>query len=317
MNTLTALEANGNRCRVYIDESFVNRNHSLTKGWYIKTEGKEIFKPTGLGARVAMIAAITETQWLGTRTQNIKQCLSIERFDSTHEYRAIKYWKVDNDIEGLGNMNYKLFKIYFQNCVLPNLPPNSIVIIDNAKYHRCYPAGTLIPTSACNKSQLIEFLKSRNQEASMDEKKKKLLKRAKVFKDDIKTEIQMITEAAGHQLLYLPPYHPEVNPIELAWSYVKRNVAEAASYNIDTICNDILPTAFSTLNTNTIQKFFSHVKNNEEYYRVTTPKEKQLIISQMNQDNNDSSDSELTDDSSYDSDFSSEASVISDLDEVD
>lgn len=315
LNTLATLEASGTRNRIYIDESFVNKNHSLSKGWYIKTEGNEIFKPTGQGARIAMIAAIARTQWVGIRIQNTRQCLSIERPDGTHEYKAIKYWKVDKENENLGNVNYNIFKSYFENSVIPYLPSNSIIIIDNAKYHRCYPKNTIVPTSACNKEQLIQFLQSFNQIASMDETKKKLLKRAKVFKEDIQTELQVIAKAYGHNLLYLPPYHPEISPIEYAWGHIKRNVGEKASYNIQSICQEILPMAFSTLNANIIEKFFNHVKHYEEYYQAVTQEEIQLIKSQTGEVKDDDSDSDsITDEYSY---HSSDASVMSDFDDYD
>ena len=36
--------------------------------------------------------------------------------------------------------------------------------------------------------------------------------------------IQEIVTAAGCSVLYLPPYSPDFNPIELAWSWVKQFV---------------------------------------------------------------------------------------------
>jgi transposase len=41
-------------------------------------------------------------------------------------------------------------------------------------------------------------------------------------------KIAEIVEAAGCSLLYLPPYSPDFNPIELAWSWVKRLVRKLA-----------------------------------------------------------------------------------------
>lgn len=35
------------------------------------------------------------------------------------------------------------------------------------------------------------------------------------------TGVREAIEAVGARLLYLPPYHPELNPIELAWSKLK------------------------------------------------------------------------------------------------
>lgn len=36
-------------------------------------------------------------------------------------------------------------------------------------------------------------------------------------------------EAAGATVLYLPPYHPELNPIELTWSKLKRLLRKAGA----------------------------------------------------------------------------------------
>ena len=39
------------------------------------------------------------------------------------------------------------------------------------------------------------------------------------------TEVRRIMEEHGHQLLYTPPFQPEVQPIELLWGKTKREVA--------------------------------------------------------------------------------------------
>ena len=41
-------------------------------------------------------------------------------------------------------------------------------------------------------------------------------------------KIAEIVEAAGCSLLYLPPYSPDFNPIELAWAWIKRVVRRMA-----------------------------------------------------------------------------------------
>lgn len=40
-------------------------------------------------------------------------------------------------------------------------------------------------------------------------------------------KIAELVEAAGCTLLYLPPYSPDFNPIELAWGFVKRLIRRA------------------------------------------------------------------------------------------
>jgi transposase len=40
-------------------------------------------------------------------------------------------------------------------------------------------------------------------------------------------------EACGASLLYLPPYSPDLNPIENLWSKVKRHLRQAAARSLD------------------------------------------------------------------------------------
>ena len=41
--------------------------------------------------------------------------------------------------------------------------------------------------------------------------------------------------AVGADVLYLPPYHPELNPIELAWAQVKRLLRKMAARTLQTL----------------------------------------------------------------------------------
>jgi transposase len=46
-------------------------------------------------------------------------------------------------------------------------------------------------------------------------------------------------EARGASLLFLPPYSPDLNPIELAFSKLKRLLREAAERNVETLWQTI------------------------------------------------------------------------------
>jgi transposase len=41
-----------------------------------------------------------------------------------------------------------------------------------------------------------------------------------------------IIEKAGHEILYLPPYSPDLNPIEKKWAQAK-NIRKRVGCNID------------------------------------------------------------------------------------
>jgi len=38
-------------------------------------------------------------------------------------------------------------------------------------------------------------------------------------------KIEVLAEKYGHKIIFLPPYHPELNPIELCWGRVKNYIA--------------------------------------------------------------------------------------------
>jgi transposase len=77
--------------------------------------------------------------------------------------------------------NYKcttdtaLFNTWLEKCLLPELPPGKVIVLDNAAFHK-------------NK------------------------------------KTKEIIERAGCKLLYLPPYSPDLNPIEKFWAWLKGRV---------------------------------------------------------------------------------------------
>lgn len=57
-------------------------------------------------------------------------------------------------------------------------------------------------------------------------KKADLIELVKINKPATKYVLEELMEAKGHEVLRLPPYHSELNPIELSWAYQKRYVQD-------------------------------------------------------------------------------------------
>ena len=70
------------------------------------------------------------------------------------------------------NVNTSIFNGWVEQDLIPKLPNNSVVVTDNASFHKS------------------PYLKA-------------------------------MIEKAGHMLEYLPPYSPDLNPIEPKWSQAK------------------------------------------------------------------------------------------------
>ena len=74
-----------------------------------------------------------------------------------------------------GTMDSKLFEIWFETKLMPELRNSSVIVMDNAAFHR--------------KKQLIS-----------------------------------LAQNYGHTLIFLPPYSPNLNPIEKFWAHLKKRL---------------------------------------------------------------------------------------------
>ena len=89
-----------------------------------------------------------------------------------------------------GTMNSQLFEVWFESKLMNELSGNSVIVLDNAAFHR-------------------------------------------------KVRLCFIAENYGHRIIFLPPYSPELNPIENFWAWLKsklRKVLHNFSTFDDALC---------------------------------------------------------------------------------
>ena len=70
------------------------------------------------------------------------------------------------------------------------------------------------------------------------------------------TSDEKVIEAAGARLLYLPPYSPDFNTIELAFSKLKALLRKAAARTISEIW-DVIALCLDQFTTNECQNYFT------------------------------------------------------------
>jgi len=92
-------------------------------------------------------------------------------------------------------MDSKLFEFWMGNMLLKNIKKGTVIVMDNAAFHR-------------------------------------------------KRELEKLSEGAKCSILFLPPYSPDLNPIEQFWSWLKRKLRETLE-NFSTL-NDAISSAFSS-----------------------------------------------------------------------
>lgn len=131
---------------IYIDEAGIDSNERYAYGWSAKGERVWSSKPGKRESRLNFIGALNEKQFLSP-------------FMFT------------------GYCDAKVFEIYLEKCLLPEVTPNKIIIADNAAFHKSLKARELIEAKQC-------------------------------------------------QLLFLPAYSPDFNPIEHEWFPIKNKIRQ-------------------------------------------------------------------------------------------
>lgn len=69
--------------------------------------------------------------------------------------------------------------------------------------------------------------------------------------------VQAMIEAAGAQLRYLPPYSPDLNPIEIAFAKLKAHLRKAAERSVPALW-DRIGSILSLYSPQQCQNFFNH-----------------------------------------------------------
>ena len=64
-------------------------------------------------------------------------------------------------------MNYEVFAKWFMEKLIPNIPDNSLIVMDNASYHNLLSSHSA-PTPTCSKKKIQDWLEKNNIACSED-----------------------------------------------------------------------------------------------------------------------------------------------------
>lgn len=241
-----ANRSRGNTIRpeVYLDESYVNKNHSNDFIWYSEEDGPWVQKPTGKGERLIIINAMTKHGWV----PNAKLIFKSTR--KTGDYH--------------GQMNHEMFTKWLKEQLLPNIPRNSLIIMDNAFYHNTLSSQSA-PTALCKKDRIRSWLESNKIPVRDDCLKAELIEMLYKLAPTPTYAIDEIAEAQGHEVLRTPPYHPELQPIETCWAIVKNLIAGNCDFTMTNLIIQ-LDKAFNNVIAKTCSGLIEKVRQIENKY---------------------------------------------------
>ncbi|OWZ18238.1 hypothetical protein PHMEG_0007705 [Phytophthora megakarya] len=190
---------------VYLDESYCNVNHVAPATWLTRNSPRYV--ASGAGQRYCIVEAgfvfVKHGRLHGEWVQG-----------------SIKTWvshlKTSDDTDYHGNFTGELFETWFGDLcknLLDTYGPCRIHM-DGAAYHKVMvdPA----PSSSTSKAKMVEWLHRHGVTVSIDGYKKKQLERLIAqAKPPTTYKTVVLAELYKHEVLYTPPYHPELQPIEL------------------------------------------------------------------------------------------------------
>jgi len=190
---------------VYLDETWVNQNHSQSIAWQHETNMGGLKIPTGKGGHLMVVHAGCAKYGF---IQNLKLVFRSNTSNST-DYHS--------------QMNSEVIKSWFTQ-MFYSLEEPSVIIMDNASYQ-----STLIdnfPKSNARKAEIQDWLTKRNVNFSPLENLAELKVKVKaLIPFEKQYELDESAMGMGHEVIRLPPYHCQYKPIELIWAQVENQVA--------------------------------------------------------------------------------------------
>jgi len=234
------------RPEVYLDESYVNKNHSNDFIWYYGEDGPWVQKPTGKGERLIIINAITKAGWIpGAK-------LVFKSTKKTGDYH--------------GQMNKDLFLKWFTEKLLPNIPDNSLIVMDNAPYHKTL-AEYSAPTESSSKNKIRAWLEQNKIYCKEDCLKPELVEILKKIVPEPTYVIDEIARKQGHEVIRTPPYHPELQPIETCWGVVKNHISRNCCFTMNNLI-DQLDNGFNKVTAKTCANIISDIIKIEDDFWI-------------------------------------------------
>jgi transposase len=196
---------------VYLDETFIWQNVGRQWSWFPNDEpSAAIAAKANKGDRWSVIHAGGAHGW-------VPGVMFLRKVDRSGDYH--------------GTIDAEHFTDWFTNWLLPALKKPSLIIMDNASFHRKQDTTIKSLGVAALRDRLRKHGIAFEEKALRDDLVALVKERC-----DIRPRVERIARRAGQRVLWLPPYHPDLNPIERMWGVAKNSVR--AQFTIDPVDYD-------------------------------------------------------------------------------
>lgn len=190
-------------------------------------------------------------------------------------------------------MNTNNYIKWLEEKLIPNIPEDSVIVMDNAAYHNTRLEK--LPTSVTRKSEMQEWLTKRQIPYDKSMKKVELYEIIKKNKaDHTKFAIDELLQMTEKRIevLRLPPYHPDLNCIENVWGILKGYVATHNIAQNAKSVEELIHEGFNKIGKDTWEKVCRHAIDNENRYYGNFDLENDFIINLASDESTSESDND-------------------------
>ncbi|XP_076651823.1 uncharacterized protein LOC143358530 [Halictus rubicundus] len=159
-------------------------------------------------------------------------------------------------------MNGDIFLEWFRK-FLPMLRDGAVIVMDNESYHSVKLER--YPTIGWQKKDIITWLKGKGEKLDPSYVKSQLVMLVEKYRH--REDNYVIDEYAkehGCTVLRLPPYHCQLNPIELAWARIKEYIKARNTTNKMADVRQLLDEAVESVSAESWQDFIRHATEEED-----------------------------------------------------
>ena len=146
------------------------------------------------------------------------------------------------------------------------------------------------------KSEMQDWLVAHGIEFPERALKRELLSLIRLSNPQPKYVVDEMAKASGHEVVRLPPYHCELNPIELCWSQVKGHIKEKNTKFTLTFVKELTYDGFGKVGPEQWRKNAIHVRDKvEDHYWIADNLQEDYIeefVIRVGGEESDSSDEE-------------------------
>ncbi|XP_063585511.1 uncharacterized protein LOC134762951 [Penaeus indicus] len=163
------------------------------------------------------------------------------------------------------SMTHECFQSWFQTQLLPNIPANSVIVMDNAPYHSQF--SIKMPALNSNKSEILQWLGEHNIAHETSRTKYELIDLVRKTKSKLVHVIDQMAHDAGHEVLRIPMFHCHLNPIELIWARLRSKLEENSNTYKRKCRPEEIKYALERITKEDWKRCLYHAKQVEDEYR--------------------------------------------------